>query len=323
MIMAFKGHEGWNGFSPPYYTKYLTRTVKLITDLSDLTYPGGQHLTGDLVTVQQGEFDVDRLTGFPTKRPSDLNFSPKFFPFFGQPIPPNQTPAPGVVNWAVTDNQYSATRYSDEPPLNGLAKFITEVTLSNPYTLGQLDADTNALFNAVDPASINYGQGQVVIYENDSIGGLDLGSVYQGFTQELLPSIAQYAPPRGPFVPSGLFVISGESGTTGIMKLPAPFAVPTLGAAAGYVYAPSPFGEPILAPFDKPGAYMKFVSYIKMAGNYCKKSFYIDWNQIQQSQTCQSGTGTCSETPFLISPPPIVTGRSAYTLLVPNCTCPA
>ena len=196
--------------------------------------------------------------------------------------------------------------------MNGFAKGTIEVFLSNPYTLNQLNADTDALLNAIDPASIPFGQGQVSIYENDSLGGSDLGTIYQGFTQQLLPSIAQYYPPRGPFVPMPAPPFGRQ--------LNAPFNIPTLGAAAGYVYAPSPFGEPILAPIDKPGAYMKFISYIQMAGNYCQKSFYIDWNQKPISQSCQSGQGGCGGA-FRVNPPRIIAGQDAYTMIVPNCQC--
>ena len=65
-VLAFKGHNGFNGFLPPYQNKYLKRVVKLTWDLSDLTYPfTGLHLNPPLVTVTQDEFDVDPLTGFP------------------------------------------------------------------------------------------------------------------------------------------------------------------------------------------------------------------------------------------------------------------
>ena len=217
-------------------------------------------------------------------------------------------------SYVVRDDYYSVTSYQSEPPLVGYAKYTTEVFLSNPYTLAQLDSDTDALINAYwIPASIPIRRAaRSRSYENDSLGGLDLAAIYQGFTQELLPAIAQYYPPRGPFVamPTPPF---GR-------RLIAPFNIPTLGAAAGYVYAPSPFGEPIIAPYDKPGAYMKFVSCIQMAGDYCQKNYYVDWKQNPISQNCQSGQGGCGAA-FRVNPPPIIVGEDAYTMIVPNCQC--
>ena len=65
MVMAFKGHAGYNGFLPPYQNKYLKRVVKYTIDQTGLTYQGtGLHLSGPLVTVLQDEFDIDPLTGF-------------------------------------------------------------------------------------------------------------------------------------------------------------------------------------------------------------------------------------------------------------------
>ena len=70
------------------------------------------------------------------------------------------------------------------------------------------------------------------------------------------------------------------------------------------------------------GAYMKFVGLVQMAGNYCKKNYYIDWNQNPMSQSCQSGQGGCGSG-FRVNPAPIIVGQDAYTIVVPNCQCAA
>src|ERR1700722_18252850 len=128
LILAFKGHNGYNGFLPPYQNKYLKRVVKLTTDLTGLTYQGtGLHLSGPLVTVLQDEFDIDPLTGFLTNIPNGTT-GPRVFPFFGVPGPPNQ-PVPGQ-SYVVRDDYYSVTSYQSEPPLVGYAKYTTELFLS-------------------------------------------------------------------------------------------------------------------------------------------------------------------------------------------------
>ena len=291
--MAFKGHNGYNGLLAPYHNKYLKRVVKLTTDLSGLRYQGtGLPLSGPLVTVLQDEFDIDPLTGFLTNTPNGTT-GLRYFPYFG-------VDTSNIPNLVVTDNYYSLTRFQDEPPLVGQAKYITEVFLSNQYTLDQLDADTNALINAINPDTIAWGNGVANWYVNNALGGADLGTIYSGFDQLLLPAVAQIPyPPRGPAPPTS-------------------FNVPELGAAAAYTYAPSPFGEPIIAPYDKAGAYMKLVGFIQMAGNYCKKNYYIDWDQNLISQNCQSGQGGCGGA-FRVNPPPIIVGQDAYTMIVPNC----
>lgn len=293
--MAFKGHNGFNGFLAPNYNKYLKRVVKLTTDLSGLTYQGtGLHLSGPLVSVVQDEFDVDPLTGFLTNTPNGTT-GPRYFPYFG-------VDTSNIPNLVVADNYYSITAYQSEPPLVGQAKYITEVFLSNQYTLDQLDAGTNALINAINPDTIPWGGGLATWYVNNALGGPDLGTIYAGFDQQLLPGITRIPyPPRGPAPPTS-------------------FTVPELGAAAAYTYAPSPFGEPIIAPYDKAGAYMKLVGFVQMAGNYCKKNYYVDWNQHPISQTCQSGSGGCNAA-FRVDPPPIIVGQDAYTMIVPNCRC--
>jgi hypothetical protein len=303
-IMAFKGHNGYNGFLPPYRNKYLKHVVKLTLDQSGLTYPGGipVYPKGGGVTIQQDEFDIDPLTGFLTNIPNGSTGGQHFFPYFGATLPAPQPPGDGVTNVTASDTSYTITHYFSEPPLNGLAKNITEVTLSNQYTLAQLDADTDALINVIDPNTIPWGGGLATWHVNNALGGPDLGTIYAGVDQQLLPASTQIPfPPRGPAPPTS-------------------FTVPQLGAAAAYTYAPSPFGEPVIAPYDKPGAYMKLVGFIQMAGNYCKKNFYIDWEQKPISQSCQSGQGWCGAA-FRVNPPPIIVGQDAYTMIVPDCQC--
>jgi hypothetical protein len=307
IIMAFKGHSGWNGFQAPYYTKYLNRRVRLTYDWSGLTYPDGSPISGPQIYVYESEFDLDRLTAQPVNWPVNPVPGVFPFPFFGEPIPTPQPPADGVTNWVVTgDTYFSGTHYEQRAPLIGLFKTTNEVFLSNQYTLEELDSDADALISNIDPNSIAWGSGMANWFAED------YASIYMGFDQLLLPRIAEYVADRGPTPPVSFEALPQSSLDAGTSDP---------GAMAGYVYAPSPFGEPILAQLDRPGAYMKFVAYVGLAGNYCQKQFYIDWSQNLIGQECVSGAGGCSGGGFLVKPPPIVVGQSAYTLIVPNCRC--
>jgi hypothetical protein len=69
-----------------------------------------------------------------------------------------------------------------------------------------------------------------------------------------------------------------------------------------------------------PNAYSKLISYIAMAGNYCQKTLYFDYNNNLINQTCLNGVGACGST-FEVTPPPLSDGQNTVVIIVPNCQC--
>ncbi len=211
------------------------------------------------------------------------------------------------------DDYYSVTSYQSEPPLVGYTKYTTEVFLSNPYTLGQLDADTDALLNAIDPASIPFGEGQVTIYENDSLGGLDLAAIYQGFTQELLPAIAQYYPPRGPFV---------------AMRTP-----PAWPGSYRSIQHPHTRRGRWLCFRAEPVRENRSSRPMTNRARTIIQRLHSDGRELYQNgigrgleagirfhRIVNPARGGCGMR-FRVNPPPIIVGQDAYTMIVANCQC--
>ena len=163
-----------------------------------------------------------------------------------------------------------------------------ESTLDQPYELTTLNADADNLIATIDPAGIPWG----------NLVEVDLG------------------------VPIELS-IGGVNEMMSFLPLPYQFLlasapVASLGAAAAYIFFPGTISN---IGLNFQGCLIKLVGFIKMAGNYCQKTYYIDFNQNVLSHLCLSGKGSCAAPGFRVNPPPVIDGQNAYVLIVPNCQC--
>ena len=291
-ILAYKGHSGWNGFTAPFQNKYLNRHEKKTNK---------EFLNGALIgqEVTEQEFDVDQLTG-------NVDFQSSLFGVSAFPFA--NPPAAGDPAWVIADDHYIHTDTGPLNPDGSQIVAVTEVTLSNQYTIAQLDADTDALIDAVDPDSLPWGTVTPVWYpdtenSSDLFGGIataQAASVLDFFIPGIPPSVG-VLPSR--IAPPSVFAQS-----------PAPFT-----SAAGYAYAPNPNGTD--PAWDVPAGYAKWVGFVRMAGKFCRRTFLVDYNVQPVGQPrCVSGKGGCA-TAFEVRPPALVLGMNAYVIVTPNCQC--
>ena len=186
----------------------------------------------------------------------------------------------------ITDTHFRLVTRETFPTLTGAVVNTVEVQLSNQYTLPMVDADANDLISAVSVASMPWNTLQTNAYSEVVVPTPLEGSFPPAADQDYH------------FFPGG------------------PIPIPQLKAAALAAYAPGGVG-----PYDWfPNSYLKMIGYVAMAGNYCQKTFIIDYHQTVLDEQCQSGTGSCAST-FKVTPPAITPGRNAYVLIVPNCQC--
>ncbi|HEX3800768.1 MAG TPA: hypothetical protein VH413_18890 [Verrucomicrobiae bacterium] len=157
-----------------------------------------------------------------------------------------------------------------------------DVQLSNQYTLTMLESDTDDLLATIDVSQVNW---------------FTLVSTQNG----ALDDPTRLLPPQYTYGPS---------------QFPGPVSIPQLGAAAWSVLVPEPVGNTTWIP----NVYAKAVGYFAMAGNYCEKTFLLDYNGAPLSNSCSSGVGTCAGE-FMVQPPPLTDSENAYVLIVPNCVC--
>lgn len=274
LVMAVKGQYGWPGFIAPYATRYLTKLV-VISQTPTLGGP---------TTVRQQLWQLDRITG-AIIFPADPSASQAAADFpYGDPLPEDPVHS---ETWSVSETNFKHS-YN-----NGAFVIETEVTLSDPYDLATLDADTDALLNSVSIASMPWNTIQTVRADEVS------------FT-------------LGPYTPTGdLTVLLPPQVTYANIYSGSPAPAPQLNAAAWSVYAPG-------FVFDDnwyPNGYSKLIGHIAMAGNYCQKIFTIDYNQNLLNEQCVSGTGSCSSAFKVSSPIEITPGQNSYVLIQPNCQC--
>ncbi len=269
IIEATKPQYGIAGFLPPYHNRYLTMTVNYTQDNSALG-PG----FGSITATQP--FTIDRITGLRTP----LFANDAAAPFLLPPYDPSQTVNTPGSEWTISETEYTHT-VTD--PIYG-TKIIVDVTLSNQYTLAQLDGDCQALINAIDPATVDWF----------TLVHTDGGNPGPGDPTTLLPAQYMYGSIFGP----------------------TPYPIPTLGAAAWEALL---FGNVGGGNFQS-NAYTKAIGYFAMAGNYCEKTFNIDDSCNLLASGCVSGVGNCASE-FLVTPPPINDQTNAYVLIQPNCAC--
>jgi hypothetical protein len=273
LVLANKNQNGWPGFIAPFENRYLNKLVVIETQPT-FNYPNNP------VTTRTQEWVTDRLTGAIASADGNANADADF------PYGDTLTQQPGTETWTVTETSF--THWLN----NGYFVIITTVTLSNPYTLTQLDTDTNALLSSVSILNMPWN------------------------TLIVVPS-ADQGLPLGPYSPNGdLTQLLPPQVTYNLTGAPGPIAVPNLNAAAWCIYAPGSVSSQNFFP----NGYSKLIGYIAMAGNYCQKTYYLDYNLNLLNQNCVSGIGSCAA-PFKVTPPPITPGTDAYVLIVPNCQC--
>lgn len=291
-ILAYKGHGGFNGFIAPFYNKYLHRLERLT-----ITQTG----PAPSVQVFENEYQVDRLIGDTAQiRNSPVGYIP--FPF-------TSPPAADDPAWIVRDDYFSNT---ETGPIDfGQVTIRKEVFLSQPYTLAALDADTDALIDAINPDDLPWGTVTPASY--DGFGGVATDNAsfnleqygHTVFNAALTPPQQHFFPPIVFQQAPDLFEFQTE---------------PRFDSAAGYVYLPN--GLPTAENgFDIPCGYAKWVSWVRMAGKYCLKTYYYDYAQKTIRSDCVTGRGSCASS-FKVAPPPVpVIGQNAYTVLTPNGQC--
>lgn len=237
---------------------------------------------GNSNTTSQG-WITDRLTGLITSVDGNNNANADFP--YGAILANNDN-----ESWQVTDTQFVHTIN------NGYFIYTTTVALSDPYTFAMVQADTDALLASVSIASMPWN---TLMLAQGSDQTVPLGQYFDGFGLQdaLLPSQVIY---------SGL----SNPGPTEID--------PPMKAAAWAIYAPGAVSDQNYFP----NGYSKLISYVMMAGNYCQKNYWLDFNLNVVNQQCISGNGACGQ-PFKVVPPAIPDGftQNAYTLIIPNCQC--
>ena len=288
LICALKGQYGWPGFTLGNLKRYLNSVTTITVDYTQLTYENGIPVGGGVQTWTITS-SIDRITGAtgPTTITPDTTIDA---PGYGStPLPYGVDLNNLPTGWTVTETTFTQVILTPEPPLLGNVVTTIVTTLSNEYTVGQLEADVDALIAGVNPDSQPWNTFQYV------------GS----------------ANPFGPYTPNSdpRSMLPGEVNyyylPRGGISSPENFS-----AAAWSVFAPGfVFGDNW---FENGG--MKMIGYVAMAGNYCEKTFLIDNNQNLLDENCESGAGSCSAT-FEVTAPPLTPGQNAYVVIVPNCQC--
>lgn len=267
---------------PGFTAPYASRYLnKLVVIRTTPTFDYGTPDQGPTVERRQ-LWQLDRITGTVISPGIGEAQADADFPY-GFPLPTDPVHS---ETWDVSETQFTHVFN------NGEFVVETEVTLSQPYDLATLDADADALIGSVSVAKMPWNTIQVV-------------------------SANEVSAPLGSYSPTGdLTLLLPPQVTYRGIFAGGPVPVPQLNAAAWYVYAPG-F---VSAENWFPNGYAKLIGYIAMAGNYCQKTYVIDYNQNLLLEKCLSGTGSCA-TPFKVIPPPLVPGEDAYVLIIPNCQC--
>jgi hypothetical protein len=272
IIGAVKSQHGFPGFLAPYTSRYLSMTVTYTRDNRSL----GPDFKND-VEVGTQVFTIDRITGgnFPE---TDANLGAPYLPFpYGEGLPGSD---PGST-WSIAETSY--TRVTVLQPFGQI--ITVQVQLSDPYTLGMLEGDLDAMIATFDPNTVDW----FTFVHTD--GGL---AVF-GDPTVLLPQQYMYGSIFGP----------------------SPLPIPTLGAAAWSALSLGIVGGGNWVP----NIYAKAVGHFGMAGNYCQKTFVLDDHiQGDVTSTCISGHASCGGE-FLVTPPPVSDTTIAYVLVTPNCVC--
>jgi len=295
LLIAYKGQNGWPGFLFPNATRYLAIIITVTNDPSGLyRFDTGEPL-GLPITTNAYPAAIDRITGRPL--PGGTPGLVIQFPY-GLDLVQEVADNPGS-SWQAEETYFKHVIPRTLLGVGGVAYTIIEAQLCNPYTTEQLNADADALINGMDPAAMPWMTARYA--QNEEI-----------------------SPPLGPYTPLGDLTQSLPTGTIGFFfNGSGPIPVPKLGAAAWQVFTPGFVG----AGNWFPNGYLKAIGYVAMAGNYCKKTFLIDYNQNPLNQFCVSGHGSCAD-PFKLTPPPLdpgelplAPGKNAYIEVVPNCQC--
>jgi hypothetical protein len=194
---------------------------------------------------------------------------------------PYNTGLPGSDTTSIWE--VSETRYVHTvvQPFTGVI-VTADVQLSNPFTLSQLEADADALLATIDVSKVDWFT--LVSTSNDAFAD----------PTNLLPAQYMY----------------------GGLQIPGPVAIPTLRAGAWSALLPGPVGDESW----QPNIYAKAVGYFAMAGNYCRKTFLVDYIPNPISNSCASGRGSCGNE-FKVEPPTPTDNVNSYVLVVPNCVC--
>lgn len=282
LVAACKTHWGWTGYdstiSPP--NKYLTKTVVYTT-----LY---QTIIGGVVTSAQTETftwqgNIDHISGAVTGGPN----------VYGEGLPGSTVSYQG-------DTQKTAIAGPTEIGSSYWETQTWVTTLSNPYTIAQLEGDVDALLGQVDPDLLAIQTLTVIAYAADNVplGGSQAARLIPG----------GYAAISAGNVPFNPIPLTGS---------PASVSQPTLGPAAFSAYNPNLF----LPDFGNAGM-CKMVGWLAMAGDYCLKTFTVSQSGTPVGQPlCVNGRGTCSNW-FKVTPPsPLVPGQETYVVAVPNSQC--
>ena len=282
IFAAWKTYWGFVGFVAPHQTRYLTKTIRFVS--SAIFFPGAPTTVLQDYSMVLG---IDRNTG--AKAIISLTTAVGQGGAFPDPCPTDfsniQTILENSPLWTINSDTQAV--YSQT---GGGITTQYFVTLSDEYTLTDLEGDVDTLLAVVDPSTVPpMNLLQVTAPGDNMFGALDMG----------LAAIPN----------SYLYSTLGQAGLS---------HQPILKAAALTAYLPVESTQ--LIPGLAVGL-LKLASMMAMAGNYCQKTFTLDYNvQPVGTPQCVSGVGTCNGW-FTVPAPPLEPGRNAYKLVVPNCRC--
>jgi len=290
LLSAVKSHHGYAGFAGQRFTRYLSAAV--VWNL-DVYGPGADTPYGNYVGSTTATYNTT------IARPDGNEIPPRsntvMVTFNGQsgPMPAyDLILEPYADPDTLSDSGYTVlfpTVIASAGTILGNNIYTAyptslQVTLSNPYTLEELEADVDALLAAISPDAIPW-----MDYTTNYPPSVD----FLGFNNPPapLPAEATY---------SGL-------GTQ-----------PVLQAAAWSVYLPTANQNFTLAALGK------LMSWIAVAGDYCRRDFEVDLNANPVTPpTCVSGVGSCAAIFQVTAPPGVAIGVNKYTLIIPDCQCGA
>jgi hypothetical protein len=280
LLAGVKAHWGFDGFaatvSPP--NRYLSIAINF-TSTENPSFGPGQPPESFTQTL-------DRISGNAVAQTGEVSLLN--YPGAGGIALP-----PGVTVQVVSDTHQIITQGPFSLGVGITQTNVWDITLSEPYTMAQLEADVDALIEAVDLTTVPAQSLELLAYEADP------DPIFGALAAALIPAAYNY-----PIISSGN------------PPYDSPIPIPSLAAAAFAAYSPGGLFT------EGTGGMCKLAGWLAMAGDYCLRTFTVnDQQQPIGPATCVSGRGSCGAW-FRVAPPsPVVPGQNTYVVAAPNCQC--
>jgi hypothetical protein len=294
-VVAYKDHVGFNGFIYPFTNKYLHASYSETVTYYD---PSGNSLFTDGPYTQ--DQDIDRFTGEITTSGDEVSKIDFFAAYFE-----GQTSG---SNWLVQESYF---RFTNGAPGPNAVVSVLETSLSDQYTMGQLDSDINTFITAVNPDDIPWYKLKTVGFTGPDHEADIPMSDWWSEPERYLPNEAKYAV----YLRDDLWDVPSLHATAWSIYIPSLWA--GLGAAGQPPVVPPPFDG---GAQNEPSFYIKMVGYVQTVGPYTLTTKKVDYDLNLGSQNCTNGTGTCGNT-FSIWPGSIILGTNLYIMLGTNAQC--